>query len=653
MGDFRKLDLTSTVSGEGSTAPLARQDTMAKRRFRLPVSRKALLITTTVFAIFVLVTVFGVVLPAMAAYNSAQKTYTQAKKAADATKKQNIALASTELAQTKKDLTQTQKNVAAMSYLAYIPIANWYYNDADHMLKASQHGIDASIILVEAVKPYADVLGLKGQGSFVMGSAEQRIQTAVRTMGKITPKIDDISDAFIAAQKELDEVDPNHYPSFLGGEKVQAQLTQMKSLADTGVTFVDQAKPLIKVLPSLLGESKPKKYLVLFQNDKELRPTGGFITAYAVFRVENGVIHAEKSEDIYALDNSIPGKPKAPEPILKYLPKSTVLNLRDSNISPDYVASMKTFLSLYEKSRKKDEIDGIIALDTHVLVSTIKILDDKMEAGGLTFTTKNDKRCDCPQVIYELEDNISRPVNYIKADRKGLLGQLLTAIMQKAMKSSPKVYWGPLFQNMLTEMSEKHVLIYLFNKDAQLGIEALNGAGKIKDFEGDYLHINQANFGGQKSNLFIKETVTENYNVANDGSIEKTITINYKNPKPPSDCNLERGALCLNATLRDWIRVYVPKGSTLVKGVGSEVKVTTEEDLGKTVFDGFLTVRPLGVATYTLTYKLPFKVTPGSPLPHLIQKQAGTDGNMYTIKVNGKTKEEFALQTDKEIKLSL
>ena len=307
---------------------------------------------------------------------------------------------------------------------------------------------------------------------------------------------------------------------------------------------------------------------------------------------------------------------------------------------------------MYDKAGKKVEVDGIVAIDTNVLVSTIKILDDSVTAGGVTFNTKNDERCDCPQVIYALEDNISRPVNYVKTDRKGLLGDLLQAIMTKAFSSSPKIYWGPLFQSFITGTSEKHILAYLYDEEAQKGIEGLNAAGKIQEFEGDYLHINETNFSGAKVNIFMQEEVENNYEVKN-GEITKKLTIKYKNPYPPSDCNLERGGLCLNAEYRDWFRIYVPKGSELVDSKGSQVKLTTSEDLGKTVFEGFLTVRPKGSKTFTITYKLPFKLKSGSSLPVLIQKQAGTDGNVYTNVVNGKTIETFPLKTDKEVKLKI
>lgn len=651
MDDLKKIDLTVSNEKEDlRTEPI-------KKSMKLKVPKKIKVILI-IFVLLLVGLAIAVASPLQKTYVSAMKTYKQTKLAWEAIKKQNVQLGSEELAKTKKELIATQGNLNSLSFLKFVPIANWYYNDADHLMKAAFYGLDSAEILVDSVKPYADLLGLKGQGSFVMGSAEQRIQTAILTMSKITPRIDEVAKDLVLAQKEIDAVVPSHYPAIFGIGKIRTQLIAAQKLTDQGVTFVSEARPLIKVLPSLLGESKEKKYLILFQNDKEIRPTGGFITAYAVFRIDKGIIHVDKADDIYNLDNSLVGKKKAPDVILKYLPKVYTFNIRDSNLSPDYVESMKTFMSLYENASDKTNIDGIIALDTHVLASTIKILDDEVVAEGITFTTKPDKRCNCPQAIYQLESLTDQPKSLdlritkladVQAHRKDIIGVLLYSIMQKALKSSPKLYWGPLVQQMIQDTNEKHVLFYLFDKEAQKGIESLNAAGKIKKFEGDYLHINEANFGGAKANLFVKENVEQSYNIKDDGSIEKTITVNYKNPFEPSDCNLERGNLCLNGVLRDWIRVYTPKGSTYIDSKGSEVKVTSQDEFDKTVFEGFLTVRPLGAATYTLSYKLPFKLDSNSSLPLLMQKQPGTDKNEYTIKINGRLVEKFELTADKEI----
>lgn len=659
MEGFHKIDLSaSTPSTNRSTVRDFKINKPSLRNISsVSVSRRNIFVVGIVLLVLFL---FSLVLvsPVKKTYDSGMKTSKQAKKVLDAIKGQNVELAQEELLKTKKELENTQKDLSNISFLRFVPIIAFYYNDADHIVKAGFHGIDAAQVFLSSLAPYADVLGLKGKGgTFVLGSAEQRIQTAVLTLGKITPRMDEIVANLDKAKKEVDRVEPNHY-FFL--PKVKNQLKTVREVADSGVSFAEQARPLIKVLPDLLGEKKVKKYLVLFQNDNEIRPTGGFLTAYAIFRVDKGALSAERSSDIYNLDNTIRNKPKAKEPISKYLKNVTTFNLRDSNLSPDFVESMKTFNSLYEDARDAVEVDGIIALDTNVLLSIIKILDDEVYAGGIRFSSKIDKRCDCPQVIYELERQISTPLSIdirytnlaaIQAARKDLLGTLLFAIMEKALKSSPRKYWGPIVSDLLTKTFEKHVLVYLYDKNAQAGIEALNAAGRIKAFEGDYLHINEANFGGQKANLFVREDVEENIEVASDGTVTKTVTINYKNPHPASDCNLERGQLCLNAPLRNWFRVYVPKGSTLVESFGSEVKVTTSEDLGKTVFEGFLTVRPEGSAKFTITYKLPFKAK--KTLPHLIQKQPGTDGFEYVVKVNGKQQEKFELKTDKELRLIL
>ena len=658
MEGFEKMDFSADVKpSTGKIPSLGKQDfgqnLMArKKKLKFHLSSRNSLIIAAVIVFLLFFGIFGVFLPAKKTYSQAKITQADAQAALYGLKTENIQIASDELAKTKTDLAQTQSDLHSMLYLKFIPPFSFYYNDADHLIQAGLYGVNAGQIFVAAIKPYADVLGLQGGGSFTGGSAQQRIQLAVTTMSKVTPKIDEIESQLNLARAEIDQVDPNHFLPIGPGKKVRDQLTQVKAIADGASNFITQAKPLIKVLPSMLGEPDEKKYLVLFQNDKELRPTGGFITAYSIFSLSHGVIHADTSSDIYSLDASIPYHPVAPRPILQYLPKVPTWNVRDTNISPDFVVSMDNFNKLYKTAGLYTPVDGIIAIDTQVLVDTMKILGS-MTVDGTTFTTDIDPRCNCAQVIYQLEAITDQPVEFQRSNRKGILGDLMYAIMQKAFSSSPKLYWGPLFQTMINDISQKHILFDVYNADAQSGLKALNATGQILPFDGDYLHINDTNFGGAKSNLFITQSVNQDYKVQGDGSIQKTVTINYKNPFQPSDCNLEHGNLCINAVQRDWLRLYVPKGSKMVSSSGSEVKMISYDELGKTVFEGFMTVRPLGSATFTITYTLPFKLANGSDLPLMIQKQPGATDQQYTILNNGNPLDAFTLTTDKTVKLSI
>ncbi|MGH7204241.1 MAG: DUF4012 domain-containing protein [Candidatus Levyibacteriota bacterium] len=640
----RRSNVKSTPDFARSTNSSTVLMPQRKKKNTFKVSRKLYIALGIVVLLAVLIAI-----PAYTTYKSGLKTYREAQLIGKALKQQNVALVSSEITKTQKDLADTQRNFHFLLPLKIVPIVAWYYNDADHLLNASADGLDSAQTVAKSLTPYADILGLKGVKNGATGSTADRIKTVVLSMGKITPKIDTIEASLNKMKTEVDQIDPNRYPSFIFGKKIKTELTSLHTLTDQSAIAVANAKPLIKTLPSLLGATEKKKYLMIFQNDKELRPTGGFITAYAIFTIDQGHIAFEKSDDIYNLDNSIPNKESAPAPIKKYFPTVPEYNLRDSNISPDFMVSMKTFRSMYEQAGlRENDISGIIGIDTNVLVSTIKILDDQVQAGGQTFTTKTDPRCDCPQVIYALENSISRPVGYVKSARKSLIGDLISAIMVKALSSSPKLYWGPLFQSIIAQTNQKHVMFDLYDDQAQQGIEALNAAGQILPFKGDYLHINEANFSGAKVNIFMQESVDNSYNVASDGTITKTVTIHYKNPYPPSDCSLAGGGLCLNALYRDWVRIYVPQGSVLTSSEGSQVKMTTYDDLGKTVFDGFITVRTQGVGTLTVNYTLPFKLKSGSPLPVMLQKQPGARDNEYQIMTNGKTVNDFKLTADKQ-----
>ncbi|MEK7166255.1 MAG: DUF4012 domain-containing protein [Patescibacteria group bacterium] len=620
-----------------------------------------------ILAIFIAgVVTWGAILPVKAVYTKVQKLAQISRELGESLKNQNLEEAKIKLPEVQKELVSTKTLWDSIWLFKLFPFLNVYHNDGRHALEAAGYGLDAVDIAITTIEPYADLLGLKAGSSFVTGSADDRIQVAVKTLDKVTPKITEIGDKIKLLKSEVDAIDPGRYPEELQGKKIRQRLIDGKNLLNETTGLFLNAQPLLEVLPQILGTPKSKRYIVLFQNDKELRPTGGFITAYANFRIESGKMLVEKSDDIYELDGQIKTKRQAPPEILNFHKGVYYFNIRDSNLYPDFKKSMEQFIELYPN--KPFDFDGIIAVDTHVLVEALKILGE-FNIAGRKFNAETDPRCDCPRVIYELEDYATRPVAYVRETRKDILGALLLEIMKKALGVSPSQYWGQLFQMGLKEINEKHIVAYMVDEKTQKGVESLNMGGRIangvevlgyKDAQNwDYLHINDSNMAGAKSNLFVKHFVREDYKVETDGSIIKTITIDYKNPVSPSDCNLERGNLCLNGILRNWVRIYVPIGSELMENKGSQSPkdesaqdLKTYEDLGKTVFEGFVTVRPLGSAQLTFKYRLPFKKE-GNKLTTLYQKQPGTDGHEYSIMVNGKQKDKFALMTDKVLTISL
>ncbi len=544
-------------------------------------------------------------------------------------KKNDIDLLEKDFKSFKKDYQTFQKQAQRIYWLSFIP----YVADFKNGVEAASYYLKAGEIVLESVKPHADLIGFKkNTNSFVEKSAEERLKTAILTLDKMLYRIDEISKNLAQGEILINKIDPNRYPAKISNlllkEKIENTKNEILSLTKL---FVD-AQPLLKNLPEIFGVNREKTYLILFQNDKELRATGGFLTSYAVFKIKDAKITIEKSEDIYDLDKSIANHPTAPKEIINYHLGVNRFYIRDSNLSPDFPTSIKLFNSLYNQSTKKVDYDGIIAIDTKILIDLLEIFGET-SVDEIVFSPKIDPRCDCPSAIYTLFDIIDRPTPYLRENRKGILGKLMYALFYKAIGFSPSKYWGKLLNRMIKNLEEKHILVYFPDKNLQKSIEALNYGGTISNVKDDYLHINNVNFAGAKSNMFVTEEI-ESRTKFEGKKIKRELVITYKNPYPHSDCNLERGNLCLNATLRNWLRIYVPQGAKLITFKGSEKSVKVYNDLNKTVFEGFLRVTPLGMARVIVEYQLPERISLEN-YRLLIQKQSGTKDQKLTVIING------------------
>ncbi|MCX6726990.1 MAG: hypothetical protein NTY75_04280, partial [Candidatus Shapirobacteria bacterium] len=311
----------------------------------------------------------------------------------------------------------------------------------------------------------------------------------------------------------------------------------------------------------------------------------------------------------------------------------------------------------YKITGSKDKVDAVVAIDTRVLVDLVRVLGKIGVPDYGSFYADPDKRCDgCPQIIYQLEWMAGQPRNYIDLNRKGFMAPLMQSILLNAM-GAEKSKIGPLAQAAFNDINEKHILFYFTDPKIQAAADIANITGKITqtDANTDYLHINDANMSSAKTNLFLVQTIKHEIR-NNNGKVEHKVSITYTNPSKASNCNLERGDLCLNAPkYRDWFRFYTPIGSTLEKMTGTEVDPVLYEELGKQVFEGFYGNKyPLYALNSTkVTVQYFSSVKPGPNYTLLLQKQPGTKPINYELWVNGQKFDTFSWVSDKTIKLSL
>lgn len=551
----------------------------------------------------------------------------------------------------KESLDSLNKTFRLVKWMKFSPLIGVYFADFERVINASYYSLEAVELSLDAFGEYFDLLGFDTQ--FSSGTTVDRLGIITKALPEVLPKASIIIGKLELVEKEISHIDPNRYPSRIGNKEVRRIMSSFLEKARFILTSIEESEPFLQQLPYVLGLDTPRNYLIIFQNDKELRPTGGFMTAYSLLKVDKATFNPVKSDDFYNLDSKYKPNIQAPEPIVKYIGGPYAISpkwrLRDMNW---YVGFSDSMSLLIQEIRNLgfNNIDGIIAVDTQILVDILDVLGPIEVAGYGRFSNEIVPECNCSQIIYELESfaDVEGPIVWDPAgtgkiiyappnweNRKKIIGPLMNTIATYSL-GQPAEKISDLFLVFLKAWKGRHILFYFTDNSVQQAADSFGITGSIVGYEGDYLLINDANLGGRKSNLYVTQEVDQEVRIKDNGVVEKKLVITYKNP--------EKYDGWLNSVLPNWVRIYVPKGSRLISIDGLQDVVEPYEEYGKTVFAGFFELRPQGVVKVEVKYELPFNK--GDNYRIYVQKQPGKSAFLYTIKFGKKT-EEFYLDKDR------
>jgi len=598
--------------------------------------KKVLLTTLAVLVLLALGGYFLVGRPALALYQQAELAKPHLANLKTGLITQNLPQIQAEVAELDQIRAESAEIYQQLSWLKVIPWVGNYYRDGQHVFGAGEAGIEAAQIVVTALEPFKDI------------DIEKLTQLVVISP-QIIPQLEEALQKIAVVRAEITQINPQRYPAEIKGLKIRSSLESAIAALDSAEELLTDAGPLLRALPQALGAEEPQKYLILFQNDKELRPGGGFITAYALAQFNQGVFSILRSDDIYNLDRNQMRLP-APDPIIRFL-KVPGFYMRDTNFSPDFKKSMGDFLVYYDASGAPS-VAGIIAIDTQFVESFLEItgpisvpeyqqdfsgypnLPESCRTGGADFTTEN--------VVCRLELYAEKILKG-SGQRKALIGDLMGHLVDWLL-TAPTSAWPQIFKNAVEQIQTKHLLGYFENEVLQKLAEDHYLAGRLReDFETDFLHVSDANLAGAKSDLYMDRKYRLEVNITDDGRVTNKLVLTYTNT------GFYDG--WLNTTNRDYLRIYTPQGSTLISSEGGSYETTTFEDLGKTVFDNFLLTPPQQTIQFMVEYQLPLSVNRKSSREYelLIQKQPGKGAEEWVVVVNG---EEQIVNLDRDERLN-
>jgi uncharacterized protein (DUF2164 family) len=502
---------------------------------------------------------------------------------------------------------------------------------ADELLDAAENlaiGLSTIATLAQEVNTIAG-----GESSFESITPEQK-ERILRVLAESPPDLQGARANMQLALLLIEELDT---------EGVRPELvdviTTIREEVPVLETVVDNAIPAVESVPWLMGYQDERVYMLLLQNNNELRATGGFPGTIGFIKITNGEIVDFYTDNVYNVDDLFKGRDiaPAPEPVTKHTGTKKEV-LRNINWEPDFPASARAARDKYfEAGAPETKIDGVVAIDLNFIQDLMEIVGP-IEADGNTYTAEN---------FFELLQYEVEFAYYEKgisdADRKEVINTI-SEQMQEKLFNLPRNEIGTLWDIFEKNSDQRHIQMYV---DDQFTLDLLQDqgwTGEMQPYESDYLAIIDSNLAALKTDANMERDV-EHSVFEQDGVYYGTATMNY--------FNATEQITEIYTRYRTHTRFYLPLGSELVSHSGfvtgdrlqngkptapetGEVSYPTIDggEVAYSVVEGFIAIEPQASEQLTITYTLPESVQEdirSGNYAFYAQKQAGTNGHGLTL----------------------
>lgn len=430
--------------------------------------------------------------------------------------------------------------------------------------------------------------------------------------------------------------------------KIKAEYSNRFWQIDKSDKILSSLANTIDTLPYLFGFEGKRKYLVLFQNNKELRPGGGFIGSYGIASLDKGRLVHFSIHDVYDADGQLKGHVEPPFAIRRHL-SSPHWYLRDSNfdVAFEKAASASAF---FLKEETREVVDGVIGIDTSFVKNLISVvaplsLSDYKE----TVTEDN---------FYLLTQKNAEKEFFPGSTQKKDFLRSVYQTLQRKLTTRKDIPYLSLFKEVLRSIEEKHIVFAFANKSIENTFIANGLSSSLWDSRetreeriNDFLGISETNVGGNKANYFIERSISQNAKISKEGTIISTVKLTYKNT----------GNLWPGGDYKNYLRIILPADTRLVSisiddkemdtipaitdpviyedkkfTAPEELEIEKTEQSSKTIF-GFLVVIPQqSKKTIAVTYQLAKNVQSEEVFSysHKIFKQPGTENDSFKFSLS-------------------
>ncbi|MDJ0315368.1 DUF4012 domain-containing protein [Arthrobacter sp. H35-D1] len=309
-------------------------------------------------------------------------------------------------------------------------------------------------------------------------------------------------------------------------DSAKVQLDELRGLLST-------ASDAAQLVPPMMGAEAPRDYLLLIQNNAEVRASGGIPGALAVIHAENGKISLAAQDSASAMGDFTPPVKVDAEQEAIYSNRMGSY-MQDVNMTPDFPTAASTAKDMWLQRHPEQPIDGVISIDPVALALVLKT------TGPITVAPALPAGVSLGDLPTQLTSTNLVPVLlsqvYAEIEEPALQDAYFAAVAKEVFDvvASGKTPGDKLVQTLATGVSDNRILMWSAHGDEQaiLGDVGIGGAisGPSVPAAGFGVYFNDGT--GAKMDYYVKRTVQLVQRCNAGGYAEYTAKITMTNTAP-------------------------------------------------------------------------------------------------------------------------
>lgn len=450
--------------------------------------------------------------------------------------------------------------------------------------------------------PMADALAGATPGQLIQDGGTINVDALTTIMNSLAGT----SEVFRSANEEIQGIGDTHIAQV--GELVETAQDGFGALAGAA----EASEKLAPLLPNMLGANGTRNYLLIAENNVEIRANGGFGGSQGVITVNNGQMSVGDFRARIQVDDedALPVTDEE-QMLFNTITNHMGTNTGDALYTPDFPRAASMAAQLWEME-EGDRIDGVIALDPVFLQYMLKLVGGVELPDGTAVDGTNAAKVLMSDVYW----------NYPVSETDGIFASVAGAAFDKILGNLGGVDMMALVSTFEQGSSEGRFIAWMADEQEEDALKDMGIAAALPDASdltaapvtGVYVN----NYSFSKLDWYLDlSTQVGVATKSGDGSTNYQMTVKLTNTVTEEESK-ELPAYVANSVWygdqkddpgneRMGVYLYAPAGGTItdVQVSGSDLQLSAATHNGLDVQYGIINLMPSETCTITYTVTVP------------------------------------------------